>query len=175
MPVISGHELARWSSEQAKLLPALKNDPKFLSYAALVIREWGGHTGPLPILLRDSGWASFDQIAVDKQLPTELKIRVAAVPLGEVVDEIQIPPNTLHLTVHSPGTNYRGLGVVALCRDDLIKNKELCWAAYCNGLAGAAVEAVAAAWQCSVEDMLRCSLYPEKIHFPFHRTVLRKP
>jgi hypothetical protein len=72
IPVVEDQELARWATEQAKLVQKFHDDPASLRDVASVIRTCGGDTYKLPIALTKDGWKSTYELSKWKNAPSEV-------------------------------------------------------------------------------------------------------
>jgi hypothetical protein len=63
VPIINKNDLAKWSSEQAELIPKFLSDPEKQAECAEIINLCGGKTGNLAIACSSSGWLNYQQIA----------------------------------------------------------------------------------------------------------------
>jgi len=72
LPVVERHELTRWATEQASLLPGLVKDPSEQMTCAQLVRACGGTLGALPIAEGRAGWLSEQAIAAWAGVPGEV-------------------------------------------------------------------------------------------------------
>jgi hypothetical protein len=147
VPLVRGEELASWASEQARLIKPEKYGSRKLLRAASAIRACGGHTASLPIAATGSltNWLNFEQL-VEWSRPLEA-IRVLSVitrTISAPEQEPTLEPDVLFV----PEDRRSSWPWDYMANQDLALDDDLP-----RSLEGAALEAVAAAWSLSREDL----------------------
>jgi hypothetical protein len=164
IPVVEQDELARWATEQAKLIQKLYKEHGVLSNFAQVIRICGGDTGRLPIAFAKDGWKSAYDISRWKKAPNEIFIvrdydagyeprnRKLVMDVGVLaVSEGYFWP----LLATSTGQDaWPKSPVVDLSGNMTIKNT----------LKMAVIESLARAWSTSFQDILHISDFSRSEH-----------
>jgi hypothetical protein len=159
LPVVEPDELARWASEQVDLVHTIVSDPEArLEYAEMVWR-CGGDTGALPIAEGSNGFLAFRDIAAWRDPPDELVL------IGPYdMRSVRRIGQTLTLNRDVLATEMARISIISSDSEDLWlprrrKVEHPYWDFYGPTLVGAVIEALAAAWSASPEDVLRVSVY----------------
>jgi hypothetical protein len=147
IPVVPTEELQRWACEQAALGRNVYHDQGALLHFAACVRSCGGDTGDLPIAAYGSDWLSFPEIAGKKDWPEEIVL----CPYEDYLAAATFHPASIGVSVRGgyvPFVRGRRLWppwrTIGLDRDNF---PEI-----------AVIEALAKAWDASLEEVLRVSL-----------------
>jgi hypothetical protein len=155
-PVVDRAELARWASEQAGLLQQAQYSHHELRVAAQVVRACGGHTGPLPFAETGAlgNWKTFNELVEwSRQHDTVRLISGTAEDPFSQGAQVSFDPDVLKV---GTGTPLRSAAAEAQSFWPWFDERERAWDTDSRGprtLAGAAMEAIAAAWSMSVEEL----------------------
>jgi len=152
-----------WATEQAQLIAKVDLDAWPASHAASVVRSIGAETGPLPIAIAKHGLISFEEMRKIKGLPNQV-ILVPSYPeeprwwqaferqMGHRDD------NRLLENVFIVLSARMRSGLFPAPRTDpLNRGQHPTWTRFWMSLWGAAMEAVALAWDVDLDDMLEVS------------------
>lgn len=156
IPLMNKDEMAKWASEQSRLLIETYADPEDLAECASIIWVLGGDLSNLPIALSSTGWKSISDIVDWKEIPNELLLLSlhSCKESLEKFDKIAINNNVLLYTGGIPGflssettiftwptakIPFEGEG-----QYDLL---------YYNTILGAIVEAVAKNWDIPIREV----------------------
>lgn len=165
IPLATGDspETLKWASEQAHLLKNCPLDIPSASHAASVIRSIGADTGPLPIAIGRKGLVSFEAIREMSRLPQTV-ILVPGEPFAEAWwasfesevgrwdDNRLIESVLVVLSPRQRAGLFPGSG-----SDPLKRGQHPAWRCFWMSLWGAAMEAVALAWDVDLDKMLSVS------------------
>lgn len=159
-PVVSSQTLSAWATEQASLVADLYQDPEGQMECASIVWRCGGETLDLPVASHAGSYVSFDQIAC-MSLPDE----VLLVSLFRVSDLEE-----LHGFKFSSGifvTEFGSWRSILRTRHFVFwpDNLRFRWGgahSVSTTLGGSVVEAVAQAWDSSIEEVARQAIERSK-------------
>lgn len=155
-PIVENDELSRWASEQAELVRTFHKKPDQQLHTANIIRNLGGDTGKLPIAYGAMGWMNYSDISNWQNLPDE--ILLAGIRYYSF-DGLQVEGNVL-VTERYRSTFFRSKSY----------GDEINWPASniisvdgkqldVNTLKVAVIEALAKAWQSTLEEVISSSSF----------------
>jgi hypothetical protein len=147
--VSEGMPLAKWATDQARLVTSLTDDTYALCEMAMLIRRFGGDTCRLPIFRDREGFKSFDQIASQADLPDRL----------ELVQEFWgvatwCPTELKHDQLGVGSGRMKRLHDFNFVRDPRRRADHPVWDRFWMSPWGAAMEAVAHAWKVPLREVL---------------------
>lgn len=160
IPSVGEDSLAKWATEQARLLYKTIAEPKARIEAAEFVRAFGGDTGDLPVAWNASGWLTVEDIATQEQPDEIVLVQDAAVHNAKHdyrVEEITLNPGVFVTAVGVPGIlqNMLHHPWVDWPPTKRLSNGEPWFDG--NTLRGLVVEALAEAWSSSLEDVMEAS------------------
>lgn len=150
-PLLPKEQLSQWASDQASLVPDLYDDAESQMSAAQVVRICGGYTGGLPIAKYSGVWVS--AVDIEKmQIPDEIVIYDSFSFQYEMkhVDGFELASNVF-VTSTSGYANVFQVDREGSFYNTLFKNEH----GVPVTLFGAVLEAVAAAWEIPVDDIVK--------------------
>jgi hypothetical protein len=162
-PLADGTKLAAWASEQADLFHALVDDIDQLTDAAEVIHFLGGDTKSLPIARTHLGWhtcaelssflASKDEIFILQDAAYDIAMREQKdFQIGENV----VAAGVGHTAVIVPGHWQRSFGFLDWPETTKPAFPQG-WEFDRKAMSGLVMECAAAAWSCTIADVLEVS------------------
>lgn len=107
-PLLSFEALAAWSSEQAKLIENVVNDPERQLRCAQIVKGLGGNTAELPIAFYRGQWMSYKTLSREANLPE----RIILLDFGQFND-YPILEDTLLITSLSRYMNFIRFNIFA--------------------------------------------------------------
>jgi len=156
-PIVSREVLAAWATDQADLVPQLYDQANAQAICAHIIRRCGGRTKKLPLAVYQDSWVSYESVAQDKSLPDEiLLLDIYQIWQIETSDEKLVLNSNVILVEHSH------LSAILQSSDhsdwpDYGPSWDNCSYILQRSLGGAIIEALAEAWEVSVEAILAIS------------------
>jgi len=182
IPIVDAEELARWATEQATLFAqattSLESNTLINRHiaAATLVRRFGGLTGPLIITARgaENGFLplSYDDIIKVEDLPDEIVFLDFRVLDGaRLAESVRLHPHVFLTTFDSPSLLFRmeRLEFIQWQPQPPARVKEVAdpdWQTRYQTLFGALIEAVAARWGCSIDEVLAASTLRNKADDP---------
>ncbi len=150
-PVVQSADLARWATDQAKLMGSLITDPELLFEIADFVNACGGDVGDLPIASGINGWMNFSQIAEWQNVPDEILL---------ISDAFFSLEQRKHkkLTLHSNVLVTSEAFMIPI-RSVYDEVHPLHWPYMKNLLDRVVIEALAKAWSSPLEDVMQVSKF----------------
>jgi hypothetical protein len=167
MPAVEAEELARWATEQAPLFADINADFNQQIGAARIVRMCGGLTGPLFITAtgHPEGWVqlSHEDIVKMDDFPDELIFLDFGLLEGaRLARSIRLHSNVFLTNFEFPSLLSRTEHIQFMNwplevpqRVSQVADPD--WRSRSRTLFGALIEAVAARWECSIDDVLAAS------------------
>jgi hypothetical protein len=149
VPVAQSSELARWATDQAKLMGSLITNPELLFEIADAVNAFGGDVGNLPIASGINGWMNFSQIAEWQDVPDEILL---------ISDAFFSLEQRKHrkLTLH-PNVLVTSKAFTIPLRSVYDDAHPVFWPNIENLLTTVVIKALAKAWSSPLEDVMQIS------------------
>lgn len=160
IPVVSSDILEKWATKQASLVHGVTNDCETQAEIAETILVLKGNTGKLAVAQTASGWVSQDYIATQEQPDEIVLVQDATVNLIQHygrTKEFALLPNVFAVAKGTPvildsmSSRYLPHWPPNV---SINSNKP---GPRAGTLAGLVIEALARAWDCSIEDVIDAS------------------
>jgi hypothetical protein len=160
VPAVDDEEMARWASDQARLLKGAKPSGYRMDRVASMIRGLGGDTGPLPIALRAGRGVTLDELRGWKDIPNQIRLldeeysfRDGRKKISWDRDVLVIDADGSAMTLLPRDRRSRGTGWPNSKKLRLTSSETL----DVNTVKFAVIEAVAHAWSSTVQEVIRTS------------------
>lgn len=165
IPLVDKNELAKWSSEQADLIPNSVNEPEEQAVCAETIAVCGGRTGSLPIAHGSSGWLNYSQIVERFRSAREIVLISEPAYYMEKMKfkEFKLNDNVIAVSMGIPGIlqTHSAYRLLLDWPDRGCEAGHHVMKFHCKTLMGVVINALAMAWSSPLDAILDISEFDE--------------
>ena len=156
LPLVSKPQLAKWASEQARLVPKVYDDKEHQNWCAMTVRQCGGDTHNLPIARYRDEWVTYNDLSRNKNLPSRLVlVEPENLSYYEGISGFSVRPDVIIVQKWAEDIIQTFARLIIWPNDERIGFRRNLR----STLSGAVIEAVAEAWDSSYDELLNSAEY----------------